>query len=89
MSARFIHKAARIFPYLYRRVPVPGQGSMDLVFLSAPLPHYNPIGAGTQNARQVGTSPISNMPRLVGVVGPSGYAAGQVYNPPLINSGVY
>ena len=89
MSARITRLAAHIFPYLYARVPTPGQGSMDLVFLSCPLPRYNAIGAGTMVQRTVNTQPISNLPRLVGMVGPGGYAAGQVYSPPLVDSGVY
>ena len=87
MSARVLHKATSIFPYLWGRSELPSPGSQNLTFLTVALPHYNPIGAGWQTQRQLFTMGAQNTPRLVGVVGPGGYPAGQVFNPPLIDTG--
>lgn len=39
--------------------------------------------------KQILTVGNRNLPTLVGVVGPGGYPQGQIFNPPLIDSGSY
>ena len=39
--------------------------------------------------KQILTFGAMNLPQLVGLVGPGGYATGQVFNPPLLDTGTY